>query len=215
GGGLARTSTTAGTVTVANSVVSGNSNANGPDILSSSTTTTNVNFSAIGSNTGFTLSGTSGDNLPFGANLLLGPLANNGGPTQTMAPQPGSPLINAGSNASPPANLTPDQRGPGFARIQGGTVDIGAYEDQPPTVAVPGDQTAFEDVDQALSGISVGDVDGDSLTVTLAVGHGTLALGTTTGLSVTGNGSGAVTLSGSVADLNAALATLIYRGSLN
>src|SRR5262249_4533883 len=94
GGGLARTSTTAGTVTVANSVVSGNSNANGPDILSSSTTTTNVNFSAVGSNTGFTLSGTSGANLPFGANLLLGPLANNGGPTQTMAPQPGSPLIN-------------------------------------------------------------------------------------------------------------------------
>src|SRR5439155_6108274 len=55
-----------------------------------------------------------------------------------------------------------------------------------PTITVPGAQTADEDVDKAISGLSVGDPEGDSLTVTLAVGHGTLTLGTTTGLAVTG-----------------------------
>ncbi len=86
---------------------------------------------------------------------------------------------------------------------------------QAPTLTVPGDQIAYEDVDLPLSGISVADPDGDNLTVTLTVNHGTLTLGTTSGLTVQNNGSGTVTLSGSVADLNAALATLIYRGNLN
>jgi VCBS repeat-containing protein len=84
-----------------------------------------------------------------------------------------------------------------------------------PTIAVPAAQTAYEDVDKTISGITVGDPDGDRLTVTLSVGHGTLTLGTTTGLTITGNGTGAVSLSGSIANLNAALASLIYRGSLN
>lgn len=59
-------------------------------------------------------------------------LASNGGPTQTIALVPGSPAINAGSNAlAVDANgnaLTTDQRGVGYARIVGGIVDIGAYE---------------------------------------------------------------------------------------
>jgi hypothetical protein len=72
-------------------------------------------------------------------------------------------------------------------------------------------------VDKAIGGISVGgDPQGSTpFTVTLAVSHGSLTLGTTTGLTVTGNGSGLVSLSGSVAAINAALATLVYRGSLN
>ncbi len=84
-----------------------------------------------------------------------------------------------------------------------------------PTITVPGAQIAYEDVDKAISGISVADVDSGSLTVTLAVDHGTLTLGTTTGLTVSGNGTGSVSLSGTIADLNAALATLLYRGGLN
>jgi Cadherin domain len=84
-----------------------------------------------------------------------------------------------------------------------------------PTITVPGAQTADEDVDKAISGLSVGDVDSPSLAVTLAVGHGTLTLGTTAGLTITANGTGSVSLSGSIADLNAALAGLIYRGALN
>jgi hypothetical protein len=55
-----------------------------------------------------------------------------------MLPDATSPLVNAGSNALVPAGVTTDQRGPGFARISGGTVDIGSVERQAvvaPTVA--------------------------------------------------------------------------------
>src|SRR2546423_568083 len=81
--------------------------------------------------------------------------------------------------------------------------------------ATPPPQPASEDVDKATGGLSVGDPDGNNLTVTLQVSHGTLTLGSTAGLSVSGNGSGAVTLAGNLADLNAALAGLVYRGILN
>lgn len=52
---------------------------------------------------------------------LLAPLANNGGPTDTMALLPGSPAIDAGDSC-PPA----DQRGQ--TRSQGRTCDSGAFE---------------------------------------------------------------------------------------
>jgi hypothetical protein len=55
----------------------------------------------------------------------LGPLANNGGPTLTMALLPGSPAIDAGSAVGAPAT---DQRG--IPRPQGPGVDIGAFEYQ-------------------------------------------------------------------------------------
>ena len=58
---------------------------------------------------------------------LLGPLQNNGGPTQTMALQCGSPAIDAGDNTDAPDW---DQRGEGFPRIVNGIIDIGAYEVQ-------------------------------------------------------------------------------------
>ena len=55
----------------------------------------------------------------------LGPLANNGGPTFTMALLPGSPAIDAGSAVRAPAT---DQRG--VPRPQGPGVDIGTFEYQ-------------------------------------------------------------------------------------
>src|SRR5262249_6298209 len=65
---------------------------------------------------------TAAGDLP-NTNPLLGPLANNGGPTQTRALLPGSPAINAGDPAAAPAT---DQRGlPGF-----GTTAMGAFEYQ-------------------------------------------------------------------------------------
>jgi CSLREA domain-containing protein len=145
----------------------------------------------------------------------LAPLGYYGGPTKTMALLAGSPAIDAGSNAAATAaGLTTDQRGPGFARIVGGAVDIGAFEVQnsAPTITRPGTQIAYEDVDLAFSesngnSISVKDAEGDILTVTLAVSHGTLTLGTTTGRTVS--------LTGSIVDLNAALAGLVYRSDLN
>jgi hypothetical protein len=53
---------------------------------------------------------------------LLGPLSDNGGPTQTMALLPGSPAIDAGTVTCVPA----DQRG--VTRPQGAACEIGAYE---------------------------------------------------------------------------------------
>jgi hypothetical protein len=88
-------------------------------------------YNLIGDGTGLTgLSDGVNDNLVGSAAApivpLLGPLQNNGGPTQTMALLPGSPAIDAGGNTYATAT---DQRG--FARIVGGTIDIGAYEVQP------------------------------------------------------------------------------------
>jgi hypothetical protein len=59
------------------------------------------------------------------ANPLLGPLADNGGPTRTHALRSGSPAIDRGSNAR---NRQYDQRGPGFLRLRGRAPDLGAVE---------------------------------------------------------------------------------------
>jgi CSLREA domain-containing protein len=54
---------------------------------------------------------------------LLGPLANNGGPTFTEALDPSSPAVDAGNDTACPAT---DQRG--TSRPQGSHCDIGAFE---------------------------------------------------------------------------------------
>jgi len=61
---------------------------------------------------------------------LLQPLADNGGPTRTLALGEGSPAIDAGNNA---AALAFDQRGEGFVRVSGTAADIGAFEVQGPS----------------------------------------------------------------------------------
>jgi len=58
------------------------------------------------------------------ADAMLGPLQDNGGPTETHDLLPGSPAIDAGSVSCPPPAT--DQRG--IARPQGGGCDIGAVE---------------------------------------------------------------------------------------
>jgi hypothetical protein len=69
-----------------------------------------------------------------GLAALLGSLQNNGGPTPTLAPLPGSPLLNAGDNAAIPAGLATDQRG--LPRVVGARVDVGAVEAQTLPAAV-------------------------------------------------------------------------------
>jgi hypothetical protein len=64
--------------------------------------------------------------------------------------------------------------------------------------------------------ITVSDADGDPVTVTLTVANGILTLAQTTGLTtVTGDGTATVVLAGSLANVNAALEGLTYRGGLN
>ncbi len=92
----------------------------------------------------------------------------------------------------------------------------------PPTITAPtGTAQLAENSTFVFSGtntISVGDVDENEAidTVTLTATDGTLTLGSAAGLnSVSGNGTGSVTLSATVANLNAALAGLIYTPNQN
>ncbi len=104
-----------------------------------------ASFSLFGVNTGATIINSGGipTNLIGTAaapiDPLLDPLADNGGPTKTRAPLPGSPVIDAGDpNAQVGLGLvTPfDQRGAPYARIfdgdgaSGSRIDIGAVESQ-------------------------------------------------------------------------------------
>jgi hypothetical protein len=127
GGGVARIGDT-GAATVQSSIIANNTAATGPDLSSSSSLASfAVSFSLIRDQSGAVITD-GGNNLAAGTDPQLGALANNGGPTQTMALLAGTPAVNAGSN---PANLSTDQRGLGFPR-QVGQTDIGAFEFLPP-----------------------------------------------------------------------------------
>ncbi len=81
----------------------------------------------VGTATGFIGSDLVGTSLsPI--NPHIGPLANNGGHTKTIALLSGSPTINAGNSSLAPAfGITTDQRGePRFAPGGDSMVDIGA-----------------------------------------------------------------------------------------
>ncbi len=84
----------------------------------------------------------------------------------------------------------------------------------PPTIAVPGSQVVFRNTDLVIqSGLTIGDADAGAnlVGVTLTATSGNLTLSTTSNLTVSGNGSPVVTLTGSIANLNAALTNLVYR----
>jgi CSLREA domain-containing protein len=156
GGGIFRNS---GTTILKNTIVVGNVR------RTSSTTRDDINgavdgsssFNLIGDGTGMTgiSNGASGNQIGTSGspiNALLGPLANNGGPTMTHALLPGSPAINAGSNGNLPTTdpfdldgdtitneqLPVDQRGVGFNRIVNTTVDIGAFESRGFSISATG-----------------------------------------------------------------------------
>src|SRR5262249_11131804 len=98
------------TLTISNSIIAGNT---GGDIHGNDGGVDSTDHNFIG------------EEHP-GVNPMLAPLADNGGPTQTMKLLPGSPCINAGDPNAPASDF--DQRGPGFPRVAGGNIDIGAYE---------------------------------------------------------------------------------------
>lgn len=84
-----------------------------------------------------------------------------------------------------------------------------------PVNTVPGAQSVNEDTVLTLSGISVADQGSLSLTVGLSALHGTLNVNLAGGASISAgtNGTAALTLTGTVAQVNAALATLTYQGN--
>ena len=141
GGGISNI----GTLTVANSTFSGNDGGFGGggaivnlstlhlmnSILANSTSGEDC-YNASGDVIGTNINNLIETNGPSGnmcgtsalsADPMLGPLADNGGATQTMALLAGSPAIDAGDNA---ICETTDQRG--VTRPQGAVCDIGAFE---------------------------------------------------------------------------------------
>lgn len=94
------------------------------------------------------------------------------------------------------------------------TVTVAGANDAP-TLATGAGPTLAEGASAAVTGISVADVDDATLSVALSVDAGVLAIGTlgAATISAGASGSAAVTLSGSPAAINAALATLSYQGA--
>jgi hypothetical protein len=74
-----------------------------------------------------------------------------------------------------------------------------------------------EDTALSISGISVNDVDNNLATTQLTVGNGTINVNLAGGATISGgaNSSATLILSGTQAQINAALATVIYQGNLN
>jgi hypothetical protein len=118
----------------------------------------------------------------IGVDPKLGPLADNGGPTRTMALLATSPAIDAGSNtAAVDAQghaLSTDQRGTGFARLNG-TVDIGAFEVQSTAGSGDGSSGSGEQsaaTSTALSASTATSVYGQPVTFTTTVTSGDSAV---------------------------------------
>jgi VCBS repeat-containing protein/predicted outer membrane repeat protein len=174
GGGLATSNL--GTLTLENTIVANNStNGTGPDVNGAVLSLGHNLIGNTASSTGF--SATLADRLNVDPKLAA--LADNGGPTQTMALLAGSPAINAANTATA---ATTDQRG--VSRPQGPAADIGAFEAPGNQAPVANNQTLNTNEDTLLnSAVTATDADGEALTFALVAGpaHGTVQLTAATG----------------------------------
>jgi CSLREA domain-containing protein len=151
-----------GTVTVTNSTFSGNSAGGGGGIYNdggtvnlkgtilAASTPDNCEGGANPTDVGYNISddatcGFSATGSANNLNPMLAALADNGGPTETIALQAGSPAIDAilvadcTDQASPTPNpITTDQRGMPRPDAGEGVCDIGAYEFQDLFAGTPG-----------------------------------------------------------------------------
>ncbi|WP_454009625.1 retention module-containing protein [Aeromonas sp. Marseille-Q7275] len=95
-------------------------------------------------------------------------------------------------------------------------VEVSPVNDAPINVLPADPQVAQEDKPFVIHGLQVKDVDAGSGTmeVRLSVEHGTLNLPAGSGVTVTGNGTGSLVLTGTLADLNALLSGgVTYQGN--
>lgn len=109
------------TITVQNSIIANNTATLGPDCAN---TITSAGNNLVGNNSDCSLSAASDDQVgTSGAPIdpQLGPLADHGGATKTLALQSGSPAINNGNDAT---CAIADQRG--ALRVE--SCDVGAFE---------------------------------------------------------------------------------------
>ena len=170
---------------------------------------TTDSFSIIES--GITNFGASITGTPVTADPMLAALANNGGPTQSMMLNTGSPAIDTGDNTA--TNLPArDQRG--TTRVKGGTVDVGAVETGPnaaPVITAPA-SLAMAQNSAHIFGATLSIADDAAwnmaLQVTLTATQGTATLAALAGLSFTlgdGTSDAAMTFTGRLEAINAAL----------
>jgi hypothetical protein len=118
--------TNGGTLLLDNSIVAGNFlYMGGPASDIGGTVDPGSSYNLIGTGGSGGLSDGVNHNLVGVSNPGLGPLADNGGPTQTCALLPGSP---ASGNGDPNLLGTSDQRG----IVRSSFISIGAYQDSPP-----------------------------------------------------------------------------------
>jgi uncharacterized repeat protein (TIGR03803 family) len=156
GGAAPAIQTPTGSLTLGNTIVAGNSAPTDPDVDDSVAVTSNGHnlIGKIDGSSGWIASDLTGT-VALPLNALLAPLGSYGGPTQTMALLPGSPAIDAGSNAlaldASGKSLTTDQRGIGFARVVNSTVDIGAYESEGFTIKTTGGTSQSATVGSAFA----------------------------------------------------------------
>jgi CTP-dependent riboflavin kinase len=112
--------------------------------------------------------------------------------------------------------LSTDSAGVPLSDTDAITINVNAVNDAPVNT-VPGAQSVAEDTALPIAGISVNDVEGNLATTQLTVGNGTINVNLAGGATISGgaNGSNTLTLSGTQAQINAALATVTYQGTLN
>jgi hypothetical protein len=116
------------TLNLINTIVADNTaTGSGPDVAG---TVNTADHNLIGDGSGMSIVTDQGGNLIGGngspvIDPRLGPLQNNGGPTQTLAPLNDSPAIGNADNSKAPAT---DQRGVTRGDEVGEATDIGAFE---------------------------------------------------------------------------------------
>ena len=146
GGGIALFSNGAAVVELSGTIVSGNIASIVSDLYGFSSTSISLNsdHSILGLvSRGINVTDLGGTINSTTPGVLA--LANNGGPTMTMALDPTSIAIDAGPD--PVASFTGngfDQRGTPYVRVSGSSVDIGAFElqaDPPPTSSTTSSST--------------------------------------------------------------------------
>jgi parallel beta-helix repeat protein len=196
----------AGTITLGNTIVAGNTATTSvPDING---TPVSLGHNLIGINDSSIANGVNGDIAGSAAspvNPMLGPLANNGGVTQTHALLPGSPAIDAGDSA---LVTSPPFTGPAFVDQNGsprirGLVDVGSVETTATAIVMNTNDSGAGSLREAVSiGAStilfdpaVFGTSAQTITLTsgeITIGASTNIVGPAVGVIVSGGGTSRV-----------------------
>ncbi|MBF8271434.1 MAG: hypothetical protein HW380_539 [Magnetococcales bacterium] len=161
------------------------------------------------------------DALPGQGSLLFNGVALGLGGQFTQADVDAGRLVyrhNGSETTNDSFNFHINDAQGGSVATTAATINITAVNDAP-VWTLPGARTANEDQDYDITGVSFTDADlgGANAQVTASVNQGIITLSSTVGLTFTNgsNGTATWTVSGTSANLNAALAHIIYRGQAN